>query len=218
VSGEPLEPQETRPVHQPSIAPDIRASDSERELIVTRLSEHAAAGRLTLAELEERIGLAYSSTTRADLAKLIGDLPKSAAEPVRTRRPPTRWVLSLMGTAVKKGRWRVGERMTAIAVMGGNDIDLRHAEVDADEVTIVAVALMGGMDIYVPETVEVQVGGFAFMGGNDDLGSTRSPRPGGPRIRILAYSVMGGIDVWRLPEEAKGVSLKQARKLAKDAS
>jgi hypothetical protein len=26
---------------------------------------------------------------------------------------------------------------------------------------------------------------------------------------------MGGIDVWRLPEEATGVSLKQARKLAK---
>jgi hypothetical protein len=32
---------------------------------------------------------------------------------------------------------------------------------------------------------------------------------------VLAYSLMGGIDVWRLPEEAKGVSLKQARKLAK---
>jgi hypothetical protein len=29
---------------------------------------------------------------------------------------------------------------------------------------------------------------------------------------------MGGIDVWRLPEEAKGVSLKQARKLATHAS
>ena len=69
-------------MHQPSIAPDIRASDSERELIVTRLSEHAAAGRLTLAELEERIGLAYSSTTRADLAKLIGDLPKGDAAAV----------------------------------------------------------------------------------------------------------------------------------------
>jgi hypothetical protein len=28
---------------------------------------------------------------------------------------------------------------------------------------------------------------------------------------------MGGIDVWRLPEEAKGVSLREARKLAKGA-
>ena len=28
---------------------------------------------------------------------------------------------------------------------------------------------------------------------------------------------MGGIDIWRLPEEAKGLPLSQARKLAKAA-
>jgi hypothetical protein len=122
-----------------------------------------------------------------------------------------------MSTAEKKGRWRVGDHLTAVSVMGGNDIDLRHAEIDAEDLTIVAVAVMGGMDIYVPDTVELEVGGFAFMGGNGERGSTRPPRSGGPRIRVLAYSLMGGIDVWRLPEEAKGVSLKQARKLAKHA-
>jgi hypothetical protein len=218
VSGEPPEPpNEVRPAPQPSIAPDIRASDSEREVIVTRLSEHAAAGRLTLAELEERIGLAYSSTTRAELTKLLADLPKSAVVTAAGRRKPTRWVVSVMGAAEKKGRWRVGDRLTALALMGGNDIDLRHAEIDADEVNVVAVAVMGGMDIYVPDTVEVEIGGFSLMGGNGERGSTRSPRPGGPRIRILAYSLMGGIDVWRLPEEAKNVSLKEAKRLAKQA-
>jgi Domain of unknown function (DUF1707)/Cell wall-active antibiotics response 4TMS YvqF len=186
-------------------------------MIVTRLSEHAAAGRLTLAELEERIGLAYSATTRAELTKLITDLPKSTAEPSRPRRKPTRWVLSLMGGAEKKGRWRVGDRLTAVTVMGGNDIDLRHAEIDADDVTIVAVAVMGGMDIYVPDTVDLEIGGFALMGGNGERGSSRAPRPGGPRIRVMAYSLMGGIDVWRLPEEATGVSLREAKNLAKNA-
>jgi Domain of unknown function (DUF1707)/Cell wall-active antibiotics response 4TMS YvqF len=217
VSGEPVEPQETRPVHQPSIAPDIRASDSERELIVTRLSEHAAAGRLTLSELEERIGLAYASTTRAELSNLIADLPKGVAVPAPTRRKPTRWLLALMSGTEKKGRWRVGRQLTAVAVMGGTDIDLRHAEIDADEVTIVAIALMGGIDVYVPDSVDLEIGGFAFMGGTAEKGSSRAPRPGGPRIRILAYPVMGGIDIWRLPEEAKGLPLSQARRLAKAA-
>ena len=198
-----------------SITPDIRASDSERELIVQRLSENAAAGRLTLAELEERVQLAYAATTRAELTPLIADLPAGQPRATRGRLKPTKWVLSVMGGAEKTGRWRVGERLTTITVMGGNDIDLRHAEIDADDVTIVAVAVMGGMDIYLPDTVDVQVGGFAFMGGNGERGSTRPPRPGAPRVRILAYSLMGGIDVWRLPEEAKSVSLKQARKLAK---
>ena len=182
-----------------------------------RLSEQASDGRLTLAELEERIGLAYEATTRADLARLTADLPEAYARPELRRRQPTKWVLSLMGGAEKKGRWRIGERLTTVTVMGGNDIDLRHAEIDADDVTIVAVAVMGGMDIYVPDTVELEVHGFALMGGNSERGSTRAPRPGGPRIRVHAYSLMGGIDVWRLPEEAKGLPLKHARKLAKGA-
>ncbi|HZY26925.1 MAG TPA: DUF1707 domain-containing protein [Jiangellaceae bacterium] len=218
-SAVPPEPPAVRPAQPPepalSITPDIRASDSERELIVQRLSENAAAGRLTLAELEERVRLAYAATTRAELTPLIADLPAGQPRATRGRLKPTKWVLSVMGGAEKTGRWRVGERLTTVTVMGGNDIDLRHAEIDADDVTIVAVAVMGGMDIYLPDTVDVQVGGFAFMGGNGERGSTRPPRPGAPRVRILAYSLMGGIDVWRLPEEAKSVSLKQARKLAK---
>jgi hypothetical protein len=121
-----------------------------------------------------------------------------------------------MGGAEKRGRWRVGERLTSLAIMGGNDIDLRHAEIDADEVTIIAVAVMGGMDIYLPDTVDVHVGGFAFMGGNGERGSSRAPRLGAPRIKVYAHSLMGGIDVWRLPEEARGVSLKQAKKMAKE--
>ena len=225
-SEEPRPPSSEAEKHatpQPSIVPGIRASDSEREQVVQRLSEQASLGRLTLAELEERIGLAYDATTRAELTKLTAALPDVtsrstvSSEPGARRRKPTRWVVSMMGGVEKKGRWRIGDQLMTLTVMGGNDIDLRHAEIDSDDVTIVAVAVMGGMSIYVPDTVDVEVGGFAVMGGNGERGSTRPPRSGGPRIRILAYSLMGGIDVWRLPEEAKGVSLREARKLAKGA-
>ena len=161
-----------------SITPDIRASDSERELIVQRLSENAAAGRLTLAELEERVRLAYAATTRAELTPLIADLPAGQPRATRGRLKPTKWVLSVMGGAEKTGRWRVGERLTTITVMGGNDIDLRHAEIDADDVTIVAVAVMGGMDIYLPDTVDVQIGGFVH-GGQWRTGKHPAPPPWG---------------------------------------
>lgn len=192
----------------------IRASDAEREAVVQRLSEQAASGRLTLDELEQRVSSAYAATTRGELEKLTADLPQQAAVPTR-RLKPTKWVVSVMGGAEKRGRWRVGDWLTSLAIMGGNDIDLRHAEIDADEVTIIAVAVMGGMDIYLPDTVDVHVGGFALMGGNGERGSSRAPRPGAPRIKVYAYSLMGGIDVWRLPEEARGVSLKEAKRMAK---
>jgi hypothetical protein len=209
-------------IEQPegSQPPDIRASDAERDDVVQRLSGHAASGRLTLEELEQRISQAFGATTRGELARLTADLPQSApsapaASPER-RRKPTKMIFSMMGAAGKKGRWRVGRRVTSLTIMGGNDIDLRHAELDSEDVTIVCIAIMGGMDIYVPDTIDVDVAGFALMGGNDERGSTRAPRSGAPRVKIMAYALMGGIDVWRLPEEARGLSLKQAKKLAKE--
>src|SRR5690606_15572734 len=103
-----LEPPE-RPAAQDAHTPEIRASDAEREEVVQRLAEHAVTGRLTLAELEERTTRAYAATTRTELAKLTADLPATVAQPEQ-RRKPTRWVLSVMGGAEKRGRWRVGER------------------------------------------------------------------------------------------------------------
>ena len=56
---------------------ELRASDAERERVVTFLREHALLGRLSDDELEERIGLAYASVTVGDLERLIADLPRS---------------------------------------------------------------------------------------------------------------------------------------------
>ena len=61
-------------------ADDVRASDRERERVVSDLRTHAADGRLTVEELEARVDRALSATTRRDLASLTGDLP-------RARRP-----------------------------------------------------------------------------------------------------------------------------------
>ncbi len=132
---------------------------------------------------------------------LTRDLPQLAPR-VPERRPVSRWVVAVMGGSDRKGRWRVSERVNAVAVMGGSSLDLRNAEVTGDEVTIVAVAVMGGIDVYVPDSVEVQVDDAAVMGGNDQRGSGRPARPGAPVVRVKAYSLMGGVVVWPLPAEA----------------
>jgi hypothetical protein len=58
--------------------PDLRVSHAEREQVVAALQRHTAAGRLTLDEFSERVDHALAAVTRADLAKVTGDLP---AEP-----------------------------------------------------------------------------------------------------------------------------------------
>ena len=54
---------------------------------------------------------------------------------------------------------------------------------------------MGGFDVIVPPGVDVEVSGFAFMGGRDIKLSGEQPPPGAPRIHIRAFAVMGGIDI-----------------------
>ena len=59
---------------------DKRASDSERETVVSELRAHAGEGRLSAEELDERIEAALAATKRSDPAGLTDDLP-------RARRP-----------------------------------------------------------------------------------------------------------------------------------
>jgi hypothetical protein len=56
----------------------LRVADADREQLVEELREHAGAGRLTSDELEERVGVAYGASTRADLDALRADLPVSS--------------------------------------------------------------------------------------------------------------------------------------------
>ena len=200
----------------------LRVSDAERDATIHALGEHAAVGRLTLDELEDRSSRALTAKTRGDLATLTGDLPReagqaSAPSPVPSRKKPVRWMVAIMGGSHRRGRFRAVGRINAVAIMGGDDIDLREAEIEGGELAINLFSLMGGANIYVPDSVEVEVSGFSLMGGNTELGSQRSPRPGAPVIHVRSWNLMGGATIYRLPPQARGLGLKEARRLAKAA-
>lgn len=184
--------------------------DSDREAVVARLTEHAGAGHLTLAQFDERARRAYAAASRDELTAVTSDLPSSTT-PVRARRRARRWVVALLGGSTLTGRWRLSGTLTSVSVMGGSTLDLRDVELDGAEVTITTLALMGGDDIYVPDGVEVEMTGFALMGGNDEHGATTSMHPGAPVVRIRAFAVMGGVDLWRVPAGSDTGSLKHAR-------
>ncbi len=54
---------------------DVRVGDRERAAAVERLAAHAAAGRLTVEELEQRAERAGGAVVRRDLDALLLDLP-----------------------------------------------------------------------------------------------------------------------------------------------
>ena len=55
--------------------PAVRASDAERDQAAETIRMAYAEGRLTRAELDERIDVAYAAKTCADLCELTSDLP-----------------------------------------------------------------------------------------------------------------------------------------------
>ena len=180
--------------------PALRVSDAEREAAVTRLRQASMEGRLTVEELSERVELAYAARTQADLVKVGADLPATVpgAPVVASGEPDSSdWVVAVMSGADRKGRWRVRRRTNVVAVMGGADLDLREAVLSGPEVEITAVAVMGGIDVTVPDGVHVEMSGFALMGGNDDNTRGEEPPPGAPVVRVRAFALMGGIDVHR---------------------
>jgi uncharacterized protein DUF1707 len=74
--------------HTGTAAP-VRASDAERDQTAEILRAGYAEGRLSRAELDERIAAAYAAKTRADLRDLTTDLPGAVpAEATVYGRPP----------------------------------------------------------------------------------------------------------------------------------
>jgi hypothetical protein len=76
----------------------LRASDRERDEVITQLRDHAAEGRLSPEELDERVERALAARTGADLDAALADLPRTRT--VAERREGVRGLSGLVAIAV----------------------------------------------------------------------------------------------------------------------
>ncbi len=102
-------------------APEMRASDGDRDRVAAALREHVAEGRLTIDEFNERLEQVYQSRTYGELAKLTSDLPEidlhrlpAASESVR-RPHPVRRDEKRPGSL--KGAWSAWAAASAVSWM-----------------------------------------------------------------------------------------------------
>jgi class 3 adenylate cyclase len=79
--------------------------------------------------------------------------------------------------------------------MGGVTLDLRQAEIEGSELIINAVAVMGGIEVIVPEGIHVEMTGIALLGGKDCRVTDVPPVPGSPVVRVRVFALMGGVTV-----------------------
>lgn len=180
-----------------ALPPAIRASDAERDATVVRLRDAMAEGRLTLDDFSGRTDAALSALTRDQLAEVVADLP--AHPGYADAAFPTPWVVGILGSAKRSGRWRVGHELHALSIMGDCKIDLREAVIDAPVITIEALAIMGTVEVIVPEGVAVDLEGIAIMGSKSLRMSAAPLLLGAPLVRVTGLALMGEIKVRNQP-------------------
>ncbi|WP_194817561.1 DUF1707 domain-containing protein [Nocardia sp. XZ_19_385] len=67
-----------------SEVPEVRIGTAEREQAMQRLSDHFAAGRLSVAEFDERSAVVAAALTRGDLEPVFADLPPDQVSLAKT--------------------------------------------------------------------------------------------------------------------------------------
>jgi Domain of unknown function (DUF1707)/Cell wall-active antibiotics response 4TMS YvqF len=198
---------------------EMRISDAERDNVASILRDAAGEGRLDLEELDERLSAVYAAKTYGDLEPITRDLPSAAhSAPAAPRgdriggTPTSTAGVAILGGFERKGAWVAPETFNAVAFCGGGVVDLREARFSGPQVTIRAYAVMGGVQILVPEDAEVHVGGLGIMGGFDTRASGPGA-PGAPRIVVTGVAFWGGVSVERKPtdEELKRRKLERKR-------
>jgi len=187
---------------------NLRASDADRDQVATLLSTAYAEGRLSREEHDERIDQLMAAKTFDDLLPITRDLvivgpPAPVATPQSSSRfaidttgqnPESDKMIAIFGGVTRKGRWRVRKNTHALALFGGMDLDLRDAIFEAPVVEISGFWCFGGLDIKVPEGIEIQDQTAGIFGGTDvrDVGD---PSPGAPTLVIKGVSLFGGVSI-----------------------
>jgi predicted membrane protein len=83
---------------------------------------------------------------------------------------------------------------SASAALGGCDIDLREASMpEGSSAVLDTLAIMGGIEVRVPEDWSVETRGMAVLGGFED--KTRRPLDDRKKLVITGLAVMGGVEV-----------------------
>jgi hypothetical protein len=197
--------------HQPAVP--LRASNADREAVVRVLHDAAADGQLSVPEVEERLRLAYRAVTVVDLQPLTVDLAAhpqlgpAVSVPLVKGQPAGR-ARAIFSSIERGGQWAVPGHLEVVAVLGSVKLDLREAVFEHPHITITAYTFWGGVEVIVPDGVEVFVDGTGIVGAFENKTGVpaRHYEGGGAQtpaaltrgsVRVTGFAVMAGVQARR---------------------
>jgi len=168
--------------------PELRASHQDRDRVVEILRVAAGDGRLTAAELDERLEAALTARTNSELAVLTADLPVVASQPALAPQAKDLVRIDCHGSSARRvGGWVVPRRMEIRAIGGTVKLDFTDAVITEPTLQINTAVEGGSLVLVTRPGIEVDADDVAVHGGNVKV----RPHTGSKRPVILRVEVSG---------------------------
>jgi len=205
-----------------SALPVIRLAGTERERVVSRLSDAFAQDVIVVEEFERRVEAVYRAATRADLDLLVRDLPsptpastqRSAASSLAPSTDSDRRIAAVFSSVERTGFHEMPRHLDIRVLLGNVELDL-SGSCFAPGITEISVsATFGNVEMLLPAGVIVENDGQALIGSFEYRVSKRKPRPSvGVPAATAGLAAGGGVAVVRITGRARlsSVSIRQLR-------
>lgn len=145
-----------KPVKPPVRTSDsLRASDEDRFAVSERLRDATASGRITLAELDDRLDRAWAAKTRGELTSLTADLPSESTNP-----GPPLLVRRRLSSLRREGYWEPPAEIDVRASMASIRLDLTQAKVRWPVISIDVHGWCSDVHVIVPSGARVDLSGL----------------------------------------------------------
>jgi hypothetical protein len=193
----------------PSPEGSFRVGHGERDAVAAILQAAAAEGRLSMAELDERLDAALQAKTYADLDPLVADLsvePPSRAlsvdrlpahgppPPGFTREDPLR-LEGGMGSEKRRGPWTVPPFIRINQGMGSVKLDCLEATPAAPLIEIEVVGGAGSIVLVLPDGWAVDADRLSKTWGSKSVKVPQQPAAGKPLLVIFGWLGLGSLKV-----------------------
>ncbi|MEM9655746.1 MAG: DUF1707 domain-containing protein [Actinomycetota bacterium] len=191
---------------------DAPITEQDRQVLVRHIQSAMLQEQIGFEEIDDRFAAVYQAQTRAELDRVVHDLPSPAA-PVPPGHPVPRQSLALLGD-VKVGGWiETGSEITYGTILGDVVIDLSSATLP-DQVTITVWNFAGDTTVILPDGVRATLEGFLALG--DRKIDLTGPRHGAPMVTVRSYKVLGDARLFSLSRVPEGRIRKLWRKLRQE--
>lgn len=194
---------------QDSLGGDLRIGHAERDAAVTVLQEAAGDGRLSMAELEERVEAALSAKTYADLDALVADLSvelpwRRASRGRAQRASPTSVGYSRddplrldggMSSDKRAGAWTVPPFMVINQGLGAVKLNCLEATPAAELIEIVVIGGAGSVLLVLPPGWAVDADRLSKAWGSKRVKVPQEPTAGQPLLLISGSLGLGTFTV-----------------------